>query len=247
MALAAAEAERPSVVAAERDALAGIARPRAEAARVDAHRGGQVGGSLAVVVLAAKFRNLLAFENIARRRRSGAANSLRAVRASLGAKPGSYRGRRRQIFFLWTRPRRRGRARFHHIAFLRPFPTQRRHHVAGRLGSRHRRSRFLCESWAWNSLSTRLIPSKGRAGIVALRRSKAGGKALGKAFYKGGFESRMTRREAALILQLKYVSGADAGSRADGVQRAHDHAREDTQEPPVANAAEPPGPRRIAL
>ena len=29
--------------------------------------------------------------------------------------------------------------------------------------------------------------------------------ALGKAFYKGGFESRMNRREAALILQLRYV------------------------------------------
>jgi DnaJ family protein C protein 19 len=27
--------------------------------------------------------------------------------------------------------------------------------------------------------------------------------ALGKAFYKGGFEPRMTRREAALILSLK--------------------------------------------
>jgi DnaJ family protein C protein 19 len=30
--------------------------------------------------------------------------------------------------------------------------------------------------------------------------------ALGKAFYKGGFEPRMNRREAALILSLKCVS-----------------------------------------
>lgn len=29
--------------------------------------------------------------------------------------------------------------------------------------------------------------------------------ALGKAFYKGGFEPRMNRREAALILQLRSV------------------------------------------
>lgn len=29
--------------------------------------------------------------------------------------------------------------------------------------------------------------------------------ALGKAFYKGGFEPKMNRREAALILQLQYV------------------------------------------
>ena len=29
--------------------------------------------------------------------------------------------------------------------------------------------------------------------------------ALGKAFYKGGFEPRMTKREASLILSLRYV------------------------------------------
>ncbi|KAI9837980.1 MAG: Mitochondrial import inner membrane translocase subunit tim14 [Sarea resinae] len=46
----------------------------------------------------------------------------------------------------------------------------------------------------------------GRAGLVAMRRYKAGAGAagaLGKAFYKGGFEPRMNKREAALILQLK--------------------------------------------
>ncbi|OGE58521.1 hypothetical protein PENARI_c001G00022 [Penicillium arizonense] len=42
----------------------------------------------------------------------------------------------------------------------------------------------------------------GRAGLVAYRRSSAGVNAAGKAFYKGGFEQRMTRREASLILQL---------------------------------------------
>jgi len=44
----------------------------------------------------------------------------------------------------------------------------------------------------------------GRAGLVALRRSRgeAAG-VLGKAFYKGGFEPKMNRREAALILQLR--------------------------------------------
>jgi hypothetical protein len=48
--------------------------------------------------------------------------------------------------------------------------------------------------------------SQGRAGLVALRRyrGEAVG-ALGKAYYKGGFEPKMNRREAALILQLKYV------------------------------------------
>ncbi|KAL4881124.1 hypothetical protein BJY04DRAFT_65282 [Aspergillus karnatakaensis] len=42
----------------------------------------------------------------------------------------------------------------------------------------------------------------GRAGLVAYRRSKGGVNALGKAYYKGGFEPRMNRREASLILEL---------------------------------------------
>ncbi|KAI9740745.1 MAG: mitochondrial import inner membrane translocase subunit TIM14 [Claussenomyces sp. TS43310] len=45
----------------------------------------------------------------------------------------------------------------------------------------------------------------GRAGLVAFRRYKGGAGAvgaLGKAYYKGGFEPKMNRREAALILQL---------------------------------------------
>ncbi|KAI9679821.1 MAG: mitochondrial import inner membrane translocase subunit TIM14 [Caeruleum heppii] len=45
----------------------------------------------------------------------------------------------------------------------------------------------------------------GRAGLVALRRYRGASGAvgaLGKAYYKGGFESRMNRREAALILQV---------------------------------------------
>ncbi|TAQ85891.1 hypothetical protein B7494_g5780 [Chlorociboria aeruginascens] len=49
-------------------------------------------------------------------------------------------------------------------------------------------------SWQWE---------RGRAGLIALRRSRGEAVgALGKAFYKGGFETKMNRREAALILQL---------------------------------------------
>lgn len=49
----------------------------------------------------------------------------------------------------------------------------------------------------------------GRVGLNAFKRYKAGAGggaigALGKQFYKGGFESRMNRREAALILQMRY-------------------------------------------
>lgn len=43
--------------------------------------------------------------------------------------------------------------------------------------------------------------SQGRAGLVALRRYRGGTNAIGKAFYKGGFEKTMNKREAALILE----------------------------------------------
>jgi len=43
--------------------------------------------------------------------------------------------------------------------------------------------------------------------LVALRRAK-GEKVgmLGKAYYKGGFEPKMTKKEASLILQLRHAS-----------------------------------------
>ncbi|KAJ9638685.1 mitochondrial import inner membrane translocase subunit tim14 [Exophiala oligosperma] len=44
----------------------------------------------------------------------------------------------------------------------------------------------------------------GRAGLVAFRRwrNPSAVNALGRAFYKGGFESKMTKKEASLILDL---------------------------------------------
>ncbi|KAL5354622.1 hypothetical protein V496_07001 [Pseudogymnoascus sp. VKM F-4515 (FW-2607)] len=45
----------------------------------------------------------------------------------------------------------------------------------------------------------------GRAGLVAMRRYRGSAGAvgaLGKAYYKGGFEPKMNRKEASLILQL---------------------------------------------
>lgn len=43
---------------------------------------------------------------------------------------------------------------------------------------------------------------QGRAGLVALRRSRGGVGGLGvKKYYKGGFEKQMNRKEAALILE----------------------------------------------
>ncbi|KAK2845287.1 Mitochondrial import inner membrane translocase subunit tim14 [Arthroderma sp. PD_2] len=42
----------------------------------------------------------------------------------------------------------------------------------------------------------------GRAGLVALRRYRGGVDGVGRAFYKGGFEPKMNKREASLILSL---------------------------------------------
>lgn len=44
----------------------------------------------------------------------------------------------------------------------------------------------------------------GRAGLVAFRRwrNPDAFNALGKAFYKGGFEQKMTKKEASLIFEL---------------------------------------------
>lgn len=36
---------------------------------------------------------------------------------------------------------------------------------------------------------------------------------MGKAFYKGGFESKMTKKEATLILSLKYVDSPSITSQ----------------------------------
>ncbi|KAL7938979.1 mitochondrial import inner membrane translocase subunit TIM14 [Trichoderma chlorosporum] len=56
----------------------------------------------------------------------------------------------------------------------------------------------------------------GRAGFVALRRSRGGVGAMGKAFYKGGFEPRMTKKEASLILSL-----SERSLSKDKVRKAH--------------------------
>lgn len=50
-------------------------------------------------------------------------------------------------------------------------------------------------------LDEELTQYQGRAGLVALRRSKAGVSSFGKTYYKGGFEKQMNKKEAALILE----------------------------------------------
>ncbi|KAG5921565.1 Mitochondrial import inner membrane translocase subunit tim14 [Claviceps purpurea] len=56
----------------------------------------------------------------------------------------------------------------------------------------------------------------GRAGLVAWRRSRGGAGSLGKAFYKGGFEPKMTKKEASLILSL-----SERTLTKDKVRKAH--------------------------
>jgi hypothetical protein len=82
------------------------------------------------------------------------------------------------------------------------FPLTSNHGYSARSGCRRRRSRLLR-----TPLHHRLCAKKdinqlqGRAGLVALRRYRGGTSAIGKAFYKGGFEKTMNKREAALILE----------------------------------------------
>ncbi|KAK6534232.1 mitochondrial import inner membrane translocase subunit TIM14 [Arthrobotrys megalospora] len=56
----------------------------------------------------------------------------------------------------------------------------------------------------WVGVGVAAAAFMGRVGLQALRKYKAipGGAGFGKQFYKGGFDSRMNRREASLILSL---------------------------------------------
>jgi len=56
----------------------------------------------------------------------------------------------------------------------------------------------------------------GRAGLVALKRYRGGTNALGRAFYKGGFEKTMNRREAALILETP-----ERGATKEMIRKKH--------------------------
>jgi len=65
------------------------------------------------------------------------------------------------------------------------------------------------EEERWGLICGGRVAIAGRVGLQAFKRYKAGADGavgvLGKQFYKGGFENRMTRREAALILQMRYA------------------------------------------
>ncbi|KAF2834488.1 hypothetical protein M501DRAFT_1009623 [Patellaria atrata CBS 101060] len=56
----------------------------------------------------------------------------------------------------------------------------------------------------------------GRAGLVAYRRSRGTAGALGRSFYKGGFEPRINRREAALILEI-----SERGATKELIRKRH--------------------------
>lgn len=63
----------------------------------------------------------------------------------------------------------------------------------------------------------------GRAGLVAFRRwrNPDAVNALGRAFYKGGFEQRMTRKEAALILELNERTLGRGDALKEKVRKNH--------------------------
>lgn len=63
----------------------------------------------------------------------------------------------------------------------------------------------------------------GRAGLVAFRRWKnpEAVSAIGRAFYKGGFEPKMTRKEAALILELNERTLGNREVARDKIRKSH--------------------------
>lgn len=63
----------------------------------------------------------------------------------------------------------------------------------------------------------------GRAGLVAFRRWKnpENISAIGRAFYKGGFEPKMTRKEAALILELNERTLGNPQVAKDKIRKNH--------------------------
>lgn len=73
------------------------------------------------------------------------------------------------------------------------------------VGNRHRCRSILCMSLSSSGSCafTNERYFQGRAATIAWRRSRGGVGAMGQAFYKGGFEPRMNRKEASLILSLK--------------------------------------------
>lgn len=63
----------------------------------------------------------------------------------------------------------------------------------------------------------------GRAGLVAFRRWRNPGAlgSLGKPFYKGGFEPKMTRKEAALILELNERTIGRGDAAREKIRKNH--------------------------
>jgi hypothetical protein len=92
-----------------------------------------------------------------------------------------------------------------HIQIRNDNHSKRRNHVGVGLRRWCRRSCFLRTPPTFPNSPPILTTFQGRAALVALRRSGGGAGALGRGFYKGGFEPKMTRREAALILEMPYV------------------------------------------
>ncbi|KAG7124304.1 Mitochondrial import inner membrane translocase subunit tim14 like protein [Verticillium longisporum] len=73
----------------------------------------------------------------------------------------------------------------------------------------------MASAIAWGS-GIAVAAFLGRASLVAWRRSRGGVGAMGKAFYKGGFEPKMNKREASLILSLN-----ERAITKDKIRKAH--------------------------
>lgn len=154
--------------------------------------------------------------------------------------------------FFWTRttsPESDPSRRHPSTSSSRHSPPHLAHHVCCCLGCWYCGRRLLRKTKLSRAPSgcPMTNTTQGRAGLIAWRRSRGGVGAMGKAFYKGGFEPKMNSKEASLILSLKCVlasSHALPTRQLTASQRARPDPGEGPQGPPHAHAPEPPRSRR---
>lgn len=209
VAFRAAEFEDLRIVAHKGDTLRWVARLRAEVARLDPHRdertgrslgGGRSGGEVWWAAESQR-REFPAMASTALDRRTWF-GSTRAGE-DLAHRSISVRKVYHPLILASTDCRHRHRL----VAPVNEVLLTRIHQHGHRpCGGSGRCRRCILRAYRSSLCIDVANDTQGRAGLVALRRARGGSSALGKAFYKGGFEKQMNRREAALILGTSYAT-----------------------------------------
>ena len=190
VAFGAAEAELFGVVADKCDALAWVAGAGAEMAGFDAHFGESYTEWTAVVV------GFVIFLSSGRKCSGGPCSDFRGGHLQL-------RETSFELHLIHVCTSASKDTYYISLGLFRAFVF----HGNSARDRRRRGSSSLLRTppYTFTSSINDLICFQGRAGLVALRRYRGGVNAIGRAYYKGGFEKTMNRREAALILETPYV------------------------------------------